>query len=189
MEFNVAQLLREGVGATRRVQISGELRDIDELNPGPVSVSGNATLVRIPSGILAMGTAEARVAVACRRCLEVFESDVTIGFEEEFVPSIDVVTGLALDTSEAESADLVIDPHHILDLAEVLRQYIVMGISDLDICRPDCRGLCPICGQNLNVGTCNCQTVRIDPRLAVLAKLLETKEEPGPSEGQPQGEE
>jgi uncharacterized protein len=45
------------------------------------------------------------------------------------------------------------------------------------VCRTDCRGLCPQCGQNLNETTCNCQAPSIDPRLAVLGKLLLKEEE------------
>ena len=93
LAFNVAQLLKEGVGASRQRALSGHLSQVDELNPGPVGVNGDVTLVRTPSGVLVIGRAEMVLQVACRRCLEPVTRNVSLDIEEEFVPSIDVVTG------------------------------------------------------------------------------------------------
>ncbi|NIR65724.1 MAG: DUF177 domain-containing protein, partial [Aliifodinibius sp.] len=44
------------------------------------------------------------------------------------------------------------------------------------ICTPDCKGFCPICGENLNLKTCDCQVETVDPRLEPLKKLLDDLE-------------
>jgi len=172
MSYNVAQLLQESIGATRRLEIDGSLYDIDESNPGPVQVQGKVRFLRTARGILATGSAHLGLAQACRRCLELTEREVSFEFEEEFVPSIDIHTGLQLPTAGERSPELVISQQHILDLTEVLRQYAALAASDLVLCRPDCKGLCPRCGRNLNLGPCDCENVEIDPRLAVLGELL-----------------
>ncbi len=181
MIYNVAQLLKEGIGATRQREIDGELRDIDEYNPGPVPVVGAAKLVRTPDGILVTAKAHMELVQPCRRCLELTRTPVDIEFEEEFVPSIDVLTGVPLPEAEkSEDPELLIDEHHILDLTELMRQYAVMEAVRLALCSVDCKGLCPTCGQNLNVADCGCSKQAIDPRMAALAKLLGSETDEGP---------
>ena len=177
MIYNVAQLLKEGVGASRRHTVSGDLYDIDENNPGATHAKGEALLVRTPKGILVTGKVHLRITQACRRCLEMMETEVSFELEEEFLPSIDIETGASLPIADNDEKDLVIDEHHTLDLTEVLRQYAVVAGMTPGLCRPDCRGLCPNCGKNLNLGLCECDVSEIDPRLSVLADLLESWED------------
>lgn len=173
MKYNVAQLLKEGIGASRRYDIAGELYDIDENNPGPAPVDGQVRLLRTIEGLLAVGSVRMMLNFECRRCLEMTTAEVTFEFEEEYVPSIDVETGTKLPIGEDYGPEVVIDEHHILDLSEVLRQYAVTTTAELDLCRPDCKGLCPECGVNRNLETCTCDLSRVDPRFAALAALLE----------------
>jgi len=176
MIYNVAQLLRQASGASRQQPISGTLVDIDENNPGHTPVGGTVLLLRTASGILATGEAEFELVRVCRRCLDLVKEQVTVSFEEEFVPSVDLHTGRPLDTSEA-SPELVITDEHLLDLTEVLRQYAVMEAVEGTLCSPDCLGLCPVCGHNLNEGDCGCDRRRIDPRMAPLLELLSEEQE------------
>jgi len=176
MIYNVAQLLRQASGASRQEPISGTLVDIDENNSGHTPVSGSVVLLRTDSGVLAVGKAEFELVRACRRCLELVKEQVTVSFEEEFVPSVDLETGRSLDTSEA-SPELVITDEHLLDLTEVLRQYAVMETIQGTLCSPDCLGLCPVCGKNLNEGNCGCDRRRVDPRMAPLLELLGKEQE------------
>ena len=173
MLYNVAQLLKESVGASRKLTIDGELHDLDDLNPGPVPVCGELTLIRTEDGILATGVAEAVVTEECRRCLEPVQSAVKVEFEEEYVPSIDIETGAPLPTDET-APELVISERHILDLSEVMRQYLTMEATSTALCREDCKGICPQCGKNLNLGPCDCTVEDVDPRLEILKQLLDT---------------
>lgn len=172
MLYNVAQLLKESIGAFRKHSIGGDLTNIDENNPGPVPVEGKVTLTRIERGVLAQGEARVTIVAQCRRCLEAVAAEVAFTFEEEYVPSVDVLTGATLPLTDDDSAELVINDHHILDLREVLRQYIVMEGLTSAICKADCKGLCPQCGQNLNEASCNCYRDIVDPRLEALRGLL-----------------
>jgi len=176
MLYNVAQLLKESIGASRQFEIDGLLYDIDESNPGGTQVRGSVRLLRTMRGILATGQAHLGLKQACRRCLELVETLACFQFEEEYLSSVDVETDVQLAAANEDFPELVIDERHILDLTEVLRQYAVMAACESRLCRPDCKGLCPNCGSNLNLGPCCCSSVRIDPRFAVLAELLKPLE-------------
>lgn len=172
MIFNVAQLLKEPVGATRERALHGELADIDEHNPGPTPIEGRVLLVRTPRGVLITGEARLNLVRICRRCLEPLESAVTLEIEEEFVPSVDVVTGISSALSDEDTPEIVIDEHHIIDMTEVMRQLAVAANAGMGLCRSDCKGLCAHCGASLNEGPCACEAVSRDPRLVKLAQLL-----------------
>lgn len=173
MIYNVAQLLKEGIGASRRYALDGELMGLDENNPGATPLKGNVHFVRTLRGILVTGNIHLRLTQTCRRCLEPTEAELSLDIEEEFIPSVDVETGASLPITDEDEKALVISEQHILDLTEILRQYTVTENTGLGLCRKDCRGLCPVCGQNLNEGPCGCNTQEIDPRLASLASLLD----------------
>jgi len=59
-----------------------------------------------------------------------------------------------------------------LDLTPLLREQAWVALPMKPLCRPDCKGLCPQCGANLNLESCTCESVKIDPRLALLKDLL-----------------
>jgi uncharacterized protein len=61
----------------------------------------------------------------------------------------------------------------IIDLNPVLREYAVLEIPMRPLCKPDCKGLCPICGNNLNDSNCNHEDDLGDPRFSSLKKLLD----------------
>jgi uncharacterized protein len=170
--YNVAQLLKAGVGAERRYAITGALGAIDELNESERPVGGQVRLVCTPKGVLATGVAKVRLRMICRRCLVEFEDDVAFEFEEEYIATIDMYTGATLPVAEDEDPDLVLGEQHQLNLAAVLQQYAIMATTSEAVCSAVCCGLCPECGQNLNQGTCQCDRSRRDPRMSALGALL-----------------
>jgi uncharacterized protein len=175
MRYNVAQLMQEGSGSFRQYEVHGELVEIDESNPGPVPIAGHITLIRTLRGVLATGEFALQMAEPCRRCLEPAIIDVSFEVEEEYFPSIDIETGASLPRADDDEPELMIDEHHVLDLAPILLQYAVVAGTRGGLCKADCKGLCPICGANRNLEPCQCDTTKIDPRLAVLAQLLESQ--------------
>jgi uncharacterized protein len=93
-------------------------------------------------------------------------------FEEEYYPTIDVVTGLPVPVPEEEGI-FTIGGDHVLDLSEAIRQYAIMALPMAPICRPDCAGLCPECGQNLNQGSCACRAIARDARWEALREWVQ----------------
>ena len=58
-----------------------------------------------------------------------------------------------------------------IDLAPMVREEVLLAVPDGPLCRPDCPGLCPICGADLAEGPCGCDTTERDERWAVLDQL------------------
>jgi len=155
MQFNVSQLLKSPVGATREYDLDpGERLRLDEETTATVD-AGHVRLDRTNTGILARGHVDATADLTCARCLDEAATAVGVDVAEEFEPSVDVISGRPLPPPENELT-FTIDQNHILDLGEALRQNIVAALPIQPLCRPDCAGLCPTCGANLNDGSCRC---------------------------------
>ena len=168
MDMNVSQLLRDPIGSTRDFQID-ELIDISGDGKNH-KIQGKCNLLRTQYSILVKCALNTEVELTCGRCLGKFRQPLKIKFEEEFLPTIDILSGTPLPPSE-ESGAFTIDEHHILDLTEAIRQYTLLAVPMKTVCKKDCSGLCPTCGKNLNEGKCDCPTQDIDPRWSKLAEL------------------
>ena len=169
MQINVSQLLQEPIGSTREYDID-EAADI--IGDGKEHrVKGECDLMRTRRGILVRCALESEIEFTCGRCLNSFRPPLKVKFEEEFLPTIDVTSGLPLPQAEDAGA-FIIDEHHIIDLTEPALQYALMSVPMKPLCRPDCAGLCPKCGKNLNQGDCSCPAGEADPRWSGLTKLL-----------------
>jgi uncharacterized protein len=173
-QFNVAQLLKQPSGARRVYDIdTSAVPPFDEGFEVVAPFRGEVRFMRIGTGILVTGNLETIVEVACTRCLTSFDIPVRFEIEEEFKPTLDIQSGAKLPPDPDQDPATLIDERHILDLAEVVRQDLVLSLPPSPVCRPDCKGLCPQCGQDLNEGSCDCHTDAVDPRWAVLKASLE----------------
>jgi uncharacterized protein len=171
-QWNVAQLLKEPIGATRAYDLLATVLQDEEDVIQAAPLSGRITMLRTNLGVLVEGVLTGPVTVACTRCLKPVILDVTIELEEEFKPTVDVVRGAYVPVNEDDTA-LLIDAHHILDISEVLRQAVLLEVPIQVLCRPDCAGLCQTCGQDLNEGTCDCPDEDSDARWVQLSALLD----------------
>ena len=170
MQVNVAQLLKSPVGTVREYDIEATVPSLDDGMQIIRPVVGRICLTRINGGVLAQGHVSTEVELTCDRCLGLFSLSVEFDLEEQFVPVVDVDTGKWLKLEEVDPV-LLIDDHHILDLAEVFRQAIYLELPMHPICGPDCQGLCPRCGQSFDIGPCDCVNDEIDPRWESLQNL------------------
>ncbi len=179
LEFNVAQLMQDPVGAHRSYDFNEpELllseaihEDDDELIAR--NISGHVKLTQLHRRLRVEGTVQAEVALRCSRCLDLFTATVHAPIDELFLQTHDVTSGLPVALPEGEDPDvLVIDRNHLVNLVEPIRQTLLVNLPLQPVCREDCAGLCLHCGKNLNEGPCDCPTETVDPRMAVLADLL-----------------
>ncbi len=171
LSWNVADLLRAAPGTSREYPLVIERMPIadDLATVGPVR--GSVRLASTGRGILARGHLTTELPEACGRCLAPVTSAVEVDIDEEALPSIDIDTGLPLDT-EAEPDVLRLDGHHELDLSETVREAISLAEPIVVLCRPDCRGLCLVCGADLNADPSHDHVPdELDPRLAALAAI------------------
>jgi uncharacterized protein len=170
-QFNVAQLLKEPIGATRAYDV---VVPVDTQTPEAVTtepLAGRVHMLRTNRGVLVEGRFTGHLMVPCGRCLRDTVVPVDVSIEEEFQPTVDVVRGTFLPVEE-EDESLLINELHILDIGEVLRQALLLEVPMQVLCRPDCAGLCPTCGRDLNTGSCDCSPVDLDPRWEQLEALL-----------------
>ncbi len=168
MDMNVSQLLREPIGSTRDYDID---ETIDITGEGQENrVQGRCNLLRTQRSILVRCNLNTEMELTCSRCLGKFKHPLKIKFHEEFFPTLDVQSGVAMPPPE-EASSFTIDEQHTLDLSEAVRQYALLAVPMKALCKKDCAGLCPKCGKNLNQGECGCHIDDIDPRWSKLADL------------------
>ncbi len=160
MLYNVSGLLREEVGATRKFPIEPE---------EPVH-GGRVQLVRVPHGVLVRCQADVMLEAQCGRCLVPFCYPATVEFEELYQQQVDLVSGHRVEIEDPEEA-FVIGLDHTIDIREGVRQYSEMAAEMRPLCRPDCPGICPVCGSDLNIAPCQCDRTPADPRWAALFAL------------------
>jgi uncharacterized protein len=174
--INVAQLLQLPPGTVRTLEFEDPLpeiaADVELVEP----VKGRGQLIRTSRGILASVRYATRVQLACARCLEPAQTDVVGETSDEFMPSVDVSTGVPLP-EQADSAELAIDDHHILDLTEVIRQDMLTRVPLQPLCTADCPGICPECGADLRIQRCGCRRAEaLQSPFAGLARLLDDRD-------------
>jgi uncharacterized protein len=133
--INVSQLLREPVGSSQSHDISGTIAEEVE-----GFVEGKANLIRISRGVLVQCKLNAEVKIICSRCLNTFLCPLNFTAEEEFLPISDVSGDLAPSLLE-QSEEFTINNKNILDLSELIRQYMLLNLPMKPLCRPDCPGI------------------------------------------------
>ncbi len=172
MRFNVAQLLKSSAGSSREYDLDDDISGVDKELDVDKPLVGKVRFLRTGNGVLATGHVHTQVRAPCRRCLKPVSVTLELDLEEEFRPSIDIVTGAMLPLADGEDQATRIDARHVLDLTEVVRQGLLLALPMSALCSTACRGLCPNCGADLNEDRCDCQQEEEDPRLAVLRGLL-----------------
>lgn len=116
----------------------------------PVSVSVG---VRLAGGrVLVAGSASTKIRCECSRCLESFESVLSAEVKVEFREGTPPVQTVDEILDEEEEVSYFEPP--FLSLKEDIRQILIVAVPDYPVCRTDCRGLCPVCGGNLNTSDC-----------------------------------
>jgi uncharacterized protein len=162
LRLNVGFVVAQSAGFSRDFPF-----DLPRINiPPDLRLSGLLGVVRgtrTPQGILLQVDFRVSIDIECVRCLTEFIQTLQINFTELYAFSKRYVT----------DSGLIMPETGIIDLSPLLREYILLEIPISPLCRPDCKGLCPVCGNNLNESTCNHENDLGDPRLASLKSLLE----------------
>jgi uncharacterized protein len=166
MEYNVSSLLKEHTGATREYAVD----DAITVDGVAHHVTGAVRMDRTPEGIFVRAHLAGDMRDECSRCLKPITYPITLDIEEEYIPTVDVTTGARITPPEGEEDAYRIDERHILDLHEAAAQYWALALPIAPICREDCPGLCPACGEEIGPGH-PCSREQIDARWEKLAKL------------------
>ena len=173
MKINIASVVKNdgaslpfsGSMELGRVSLSGSTLDFKK----PVTVSGVIQslggTVEISADICGEYTAQ------CSRCGEVCALPLKARLEESTEE----------DFSDADEECLSLNGN-ILDIGGAVEAAVFGEVGLRVLCSEDCKGLCPVCGTNLNKNKCNCDTTVYDPRFAIFRKLMQRGEENGSSE-------
>jgi uncharacterized protein len=120
-------------------------------------------------GYLLRGTLRGELLVPCARCLETAPVSIESPMTVSFVEGDGAKDGEDDDTAE----DVVSFERGVIDLSLPIRDEILLAVPMTAICRPDCAGICPICGGNRNLTPCDCekQALAASSKLGALAKI------------------
>jgi uncharacterized protein len=162
LRVDLGQLAREGT-----VVVEGAISPDDDIwSDSDLRWAGDVelrlTAAHAGTGeVVVRGAAEGTLDQDCRRCLRAVETDVeeelTLVFSSEAEPDSDAYP---FDAGAPE-----------LDLSDAVREELILAVNQYVVCDPECRGLCPKCGANLNEESCDCTEDETDPRWAALRAL------------------
>jgi uncharacterized protein len=138
----------------------------------PLRAEGSAELLPHTFGeIRVRGHLAVTMRCDCNRCLEPAEFPIDSSFDLFYRP-VEVAPEedeeIEIDAGEAEVAFYEGDR---IDLKEILREHVLLSMPMQRICRADCLGICPVCGQNRNLINCGCEAKLVDDRWSALKKV------------------
>jgi uncharacterized protein len=116
------------------------------------------------------GALQSTLVLRCSRCLEAFELPVQTEFDLRYQPRAAALAHGETEIQEDDLATAVYD-EDVIDLEQLMIEQFYLVLPMKPLCGEDCKGLCPVCGTNLNRGTCNCNRQWEDPRFAALRAM------------------
>ncbi len=146
VKINVGFVDNEPIGSDRDIHF-----EFPELQLPPnfdvQHFAGSAHISRTPQGLLVEGIFEAVTQLECVRCLEPYDQGLKTNFNEVY----------AYKNTDFTESGLFIPEDGNIDLGPVVREYLMLEYPIKPLCKPDCQGLCTVCGENLNLNTCEHQ--------------------------------
>ena len=123
---------------------------------------GVATIGRTPQGLIVQADFSAETTLECVRCLNDFEQSLNWDFTELYAFS---------KKSVSESGLIMPEDGHI-DLQSLIREYALLEIPIKPLCKPNCKGLCSVCGEDLNLNDCGHKDIAEESPFSALKDLL-----------------
>ena len=164
IKINVAEIKKRLVGEKT---LAYELSPAElEITPEELVIDGTVNLEGTMSNagdvLLLQAVMTAKVQRTCGRCLKDFTVVAWVEVVENFYPAI----------ADHIEYDAFVYDSDVFDITEPLREGLLLAEPMQALCKPDCRGLCPVCGADLNDGDCGCDRSTVDPRLAALKQFI-----------------
>ena len=160
--INVGFLINQPIGFYRDIPIELDQFDFDE-SLSVRDLKGNLNLSRTQSGLRIQSDFTALTTVECGRCLEEFELALDSHFEEIFT----------YENHPLSEDELIIPEDGNIDFEPYIRDYLLLEVPINPLCKPDCLGLCDICGENRNLHDCGHEHEKPTPNMARLMKNVE----------------
>ena len=160
LRLNLGFLISSMIGTSREFNF-----DCEEMHLGDDltvrAFTGKVRSSRTPQGLLLQGELVAEVDLECVRCLEMFSQPLRWSLTDLY----------AFDRRNITESGLLLPEDGQIDLEPLLREYALLEIPINPVCKPNCKGLCSVCGENLNETDCG-HRPESDSPFAVLKDLL-----------------
>jgi uncharacterized protein len=169
---NLASIPEEGLAFQAEVMATHlQLPPTAEVElPTPIQVQGWFT--KVAEQVYFQGTLHGTLTAQCSRCVDLIQSDFTAQMRVVYLPPS---TRLQIEGEEGVDAEDELDIYMhdgvLLDLRPPVHDNVLLAFPVQPLCRPDCAGLCQVCGGNRNEVPCTCQEAEGDPRFALLKQL------------------
>ncbi len=165
MKINILELPEEGLALDVKelLEIAGYKLDRE--------VAATLRISKVAERLELRGRLDTGVILQCSRCLKEFSVDVEADFSVEYHP-ISMLRTEEEHELRKDEIDIDFYTEDTFDIDELLKEQVILNIPMKPLCNPNCKGICPHCGRDLNKGLCGCETKEIDPRLLALKKLL-----------------
>jgi uncharacterized protein len=146
LRINIGFLVHQQIGIYRDMHF-----DFPELHLHPdfdlYSFNGGVRLNRTPQGVMVQGDFQGSAKMECVRCLTEFIQPLHAQFDELF----------AFNARSVTESGLIVPDDGNIDLAPLVREYMLLEVPTRPMCQEDCKGLCIVCGADLNLETCEHQ--------------------------------
>lgn len=169
LRLNVGFIVHKAIGYSRDFSIElPEISFSDDFSV--INMEGNTKVSRTTEGLLVQVEGQAGMKVECVYCLKAIEQPLHLNFVEMYT----------FPSHADENTDLILPDDLHIDLEPLIREYFQLDIPISPVCKSDCKGLCPVCGNDLNISSCDHDEIEGDPRFSVLRTLLDDDSPPTP---------
>jgi uncharacterized protein len=159
--INVGFIIHEEVGYSHEIPFEFDKATLgDDLEL--VNFDGSVLIGRTPQGLVVQGKFAGETPLECVRCLNEFVFSLKWELAELY----------AFNKKSVSESGLMVPDSAQIDLAPLLREYALLELPIKPLCKPDCKGLCIECGQDLNLNDCGHSQQEDDSPFAALKKLL-----------------
>ncbi len=161
LRLNIGFLIKSPIGTSRDFNFDYEKIQLED-DLVLRNFTGRARFDRTPQGLVLQANFAGSLRLECVRCLEAFEQPLKWSLTELY----------AFDKRSVTDLNLLVPEDGQIDLELLVREYALLEIPIKPICKPDCKGLCPVCGENLNLADCGHRNVESDSPFMALKDLL-----------------
>ena len=138
--------------------------------------SGFLSLNKLGVEVKVVGRLKGAIILTCDRCLTDYELPIDLEFNLVLQPKNSITIEGTRELSQ-EELDVSFYEGDFIAFAEILREEILLAIPYKKVCREDCKGICQVCGKNLNEGPCGCRGFKKASPFAILKDLFQTSKE------------
>jgi uncharacterized protein len=168
MKIVIPEIPKEGLDV--------EIKEDVEYQNISVPTEARLRIEKLDAEVIVTGNLLSELSLQCSRCLKDFSREFSLPVHLVYHP-LEEFAGE--DTYEVRHEELDMDFYsgEELDLSSLIREQVLLNMPMKPLCDESCRGICPVCGKNLNIESCTCDKTKTDARFEELRKLLQKRKE------------